>query len=207
MSDLTPILSERELFAQLLFNQPLYAGDAVVVLCGEDVEPRIQVAQGVMRGGGAQFLVLSGGRSEPPAVLSGEDAFPLTMGAGIAFDRLIVEQTSQHTREQAEHVIAMAQSRNWKRLLLVASGYHQVRAFLTFLKVLEERELDTTIRLVSVPAGHTHWGAAPEGMPDGATRFNLLARETQNVTTYQQKGDVASYEDGIRYLLDWEQRP
>lgn len=68
---------------------------------------------------------------------------------------------------------------------IVTSAYHQVRAFLTFLRVLEEQGFARTVRL---------WNAA------APSRMEPLAEEWQKIAEYQAIGHVASYEAGIEYL-------
>jgi CMP-N-acetylneuraminic acid synthetase len=70
-------------------------------------------------------------------------------------------------------------------LTIVTSAYHQPRAFLTFLRVLERQRLDRTIRLWNAPA---------------PSRMDKLAAEWEKIARYQASGDVASYDDGIAYL-------
>lgn len=98
------------------------------------------------------------------------------------------------TRLHGAHTYAEAQAgimelAHWdaEDLTIVTCAYHQPRAFLTFLRVLQETGLDRTVRLWNAPA---------------AGRMEKLAEEWRKITEYAAKGHVASYEDGLRYL-DW----
>lgn len=110
-------------------------------------------------------------------------------GEELAYRRTVVAGRSlslrgAHTREEAE--LALAQRTDGEHdLTIVTSAYHQLRAFLTFLKVLQERGLDRTVRLRNAPA---------------ASRMDKLAQELDKIAAYQAKGHVASFEDGLRYL-------
>lgn len=73
---------------------------------------------------------------------------------------------------------------------LVTSAYHQPRAFLTCLRVLQDKGLDRTLRLWNVAA---------------ASRLDKFPEEWRKITTYQAQGHVASLEDGLAYL-DWRAR-
>ena len=53
---------------------------------------------------------------------------------GIPSKAIVHESLSQNTREQAIEIIKMAKLNGWNKLILVASHYHQYRAYLTFLK-------------------------------------------------------------------------
>lgn len=66
-------------------------------------------------------------------------------------------------------------------LTLVTSAYHQLRAFLTFVKALDGRPLAI-------------WNApAPSGMHD-------LEREFRKIEEYESWGHVATTDEGIAYL-------
>ena len=190
----------REQFLAILPNGPLLRADAAVVLCGEDADPRRQIAAHLVVSDGARNVVLSGGKSEPPRWQSAEDVAPELMGDGVAFNKIRLDTTSQNTREQAENVIDMAVDEGWKRLLLIASPYHSYRAFLTFLRVLRDRELDRKIQITILPASQVPWWQSPTGMDE--TRAELLDVDLAKVEEY---GDhVSSYEDGLAYLEYWE---
>lgn len=193
-------LTARETFCVLLDHGPLLESDAVVVLCGEDTGPRLTMATHLLASRGSPTVVVTGGRDEPPRWTGAERAFASLMGSGVAHDRIRVDTAAMNTREQAVNVASMAAAEGWRRLLLVASAYHSYRAFLTFLRALDEAGLDETVQLVSAPVSHTPWRGAPEGMT--ATRLDLLAGEFDKIERYGEH--VASYEDGIDYLRFWE---
>ena len=201
----------REKFLVALAGGPIMPPDAVVMLCGEDWEPRMQRAIG-------RFLelrqwaitknlsfyhpviVLSGGVHEPPGNYSAAKITPKLIGQGVSHDRIIIDNDSQNTRDQAVNVVAMAVEKGWKRLMLVASPYHAPRSFLTFLKVLQEQELDRDIELLSDTSDHTPWFGAPDG--GEVNRIDLLTSELTKIGQYVDH--VASYEDGLAYLEYWE---
>ncbi len=111
---------------------------------------------------------------------SGEDwpRFQVAPGAGA------VSYHGAHTRDEAEKAV---DHRSGNDLTIVTSAYHLPRAFLTFVRVLQDRGLAARVRLWPAPA--------PSAMAQ-------LAGEWAKIAAYQAKGDVASYEDGLRYL-DW----
>lgn len=192
MSDLT----DRERFFAVLFNGPLLTGDAIVVLAGEDADERGNTATELFRQGAAPVIVCSGALHDPPRRISGDELAALLMSRGVAPDRLLVEAGSQHTGEQARHVVEMARLNDWKRLLLVASPYHLPRATLTFIKALG----DSVIRLVPVPASQLRWWESPPGMT--TSRLDLLTTEAEKVEAYQ--ADVATWAEGVAYFQRWE---
>lgn len=194
-------VTDREKFCAVLASGPLMRGDAIVLLEG-DGQARIPAAVELLRQGAGPFIVVTGGRDEPPYCITAERMAGRLMGLGVAPDRLIVDNDSTNTREQAVNVIKIAVEHDWKRLLLVASPYHAPRAFLTFLKAIKDEGRDTDLHLVMVPASHTPWFGKPDGLE--ATRLDLLADEYEKIERYGTQGHVASYEDGIAYLKRWE---
>lgn len=74
-------------------------------------------------------------------------------------------------------------------LTIVTSAYHVPRAFLTFLRALQKRGLDRTVRLYVSPA---------------PSRMDKLADEWRKIATYTD--DVATYDEGLAYLA-WRDQP
>lgn len=97
----------------------------------------------------------------------------------------VVTPVGAHTYAEAETALAML--RDGTALTLVTSAYHQLRVFLTALKVLQRAGRDRQVRL---------WNAAAPSSMD------KLHTEWQKIVRYQADGYVASYDDGLRYL-DW----
>lgn len=195
-------MTEREQFCNVLCNGPILQGDAVVVLCGEDADPRLAVATQLLVTGAAPTIVLSGGKHDPPR-WHGAGALALVLlGRGVAHDRIRVEAESMNTRDQAVNVVALAGAEGWGRLLMVASPYHQYRAYLTFLQALREAGQAEAIHLIMIAAGQTPWLQPPAGMDD--TRLDLLTTEFAKIDEYAVNGHVASYADGLAYLKFWE---
>ena len=191
-------------FCAVLANGPLLKADAIVCLCGEDAEPRVTVACQLFRSGAAPYLVLSGGKNEPPRIKGAESCFGLVMSQGIAFERIIGDYESQHTRDQAVNVVALAAERQWTQLLLVASPYHAPRAFMTFVQAMDEAKVSDKIRLVNAPASQTLWSESPDATSD--SRLSLWRSECHKIATYTASGHVATAERGLEYLLGWERR-
>lgn len=202
-------------FLSVLHTGPLLAGDVIVVLCGEDAEARVRTGYGLLQQGAAPRLLLSGGRSEPPAILGAHAMAAKLVGMGLAPDRVLLETESQHTAEQAANVLRLATGEEWGRLLLVASAYHLPRAFLTFVRALgqaavpvpggdgegETQLLTDRIHILPV-AAYAPWGQCPPGRD--RTRRELARVDWCKVATYGD--DVATVEEGLAYLERWEGR-
>lgn len=201
--------SLREQFAAVLASAPLVRCDAMLVCAGEDAEPRLRMACALMAQGGAPQMVLSGGIHDPPHKLGARALGPKAIGFGVAFDRLVIDEASKHTRDQAVYITQLAKAQQWTRVLLVASPYHMPRVFLSCVQALREIEATEIVRLCPAPG---QFGMAPElltpwwGAPDGmeATRLDLLTEEYLKIEAYQARGHCATYEDGLAYLKYWE---
>ena len=189
----------REQFCAVLASGPLLRADAIVVLCGEDGASRLDTCVELLRQQAAPTIVLSGGLDQPPRILGASRLASVLYGKGVSPGRVLVEIESQNTREQAVIVVAMAQAREWRRLLLVVSPYHAPRAFLTFVRALQDVGAAEAINVLVVPAASS-WFAAPEGA--STTRLALLTSEFAKVEEYG--AHVATYEEGIQYLAFWE---
>lgn len=196
----------REQYLAALFSQPLLRGNAIVVLAGEDWKPRIELATELYAGhdGDITHVVLSGGVHDGTRIYGAKQLKGKIMGKGVAPSRIILEDESQNTHEQAVNVVALAKKREWRRILLVASAYHMPRAWLTFLKATLEAGIADSLQIVPAPTSHTPWGGSPSGMDD--SRLNLLTKELMKIEAYRGMGHVASYEDALRYFEDWESR-
>lgn len=96
-----------------------------------DAVDRISQAASLLRTGKARTALLSGGivfprPGDPPseaAVLAG-----WLRDQGIAPDRLVLEEKSRNTRENAIESAAIVAAHGWKRVLLVTSAWHAPRA-------------------------------------------------------------------------------
>ena len=195
-------MNDREQFCILLAAQPILRADAIVLLAGEDGEARMEVAAHLWGQGAAGAVVVTGGLEDPPRILGAASLLPRLLGKGIAPDAVLDDVASGNTREQAAFVVDLAKERGWHRLLLVASPYHQFRAYLTFLQALTDRDMEQSVHLLSVPASQTRWGERIPGTE--RTRLMALQEEFVKVEDYRERGHVADYRHGIDYLLWWE---
>lgn len=186
----------REQYLAALYNGPLVPADALVVLSG-DGTVRYDAAVGLLRQRIAHWVVLSGGVDDPPHSLDAEAARDYMVAKGLAEHRIVMDNASTNTHEQAEAIVRLIREHEWQTVILVASSYHLPRAFLTVLASLGDLRTDIAV----VPfAAYANWGKAPPGRE--ATRLDLLHDEFDKIERY---GDhVASYEDGLAYLRDLE---
>lgn len=189
----------REAFCAMLDGSQIEAADAAVLLCGEDAAPRGAVAVSLLASQAVPLIVASGGKHEPPRWIGAHEIQRELYAKGVTPGRVVLEPDSTNTREQAVNVVAMAKAAGWTRLILVASNYHAPRAFLTFLRAVEEAGLSSVVRLMSAPA-RAPWCQAPDGMR--TTRWRLRTREFEKIREYGNH--VPSFADGLAYLERWE---
>lgn len=192
------MLTEREVVIALIANDPLIKSDVVVLLEGDGLN-RIPEACRLLNEGYAPTLVFSGGlNNHGYGGFPYEVCLPEILKHGVSEAQIIPELHSLHTRQQAEFVIDICEAKNWNRFILVASHYHQYRAFLTFLKVLTERNLHRKINMINAPARPDWFEDNPWGR-----RIDLLQDEFKKIDLYKQSGHISSYQEAIEYF-EWK---
>ena len=121
-------------------QRPGVTYDAVVVLGGLVREPgptgRIELAEGVDRvtaafdvlsRGEARYAILAGG-AVPDTSGEAEAMRDLLVSWGIARERLIVDDRSLNTRDNAAISKEIAEQRGFRSLLLITSAFHMLRS-------------------------------------------------------------------------------
>lgn len=192
-------MTNKELFLILTNSCKITFADAVILLEGDGYS-RISKAVSLIKEGWAKTLVFSGGiDNESVGSFTLEKCKTKIVDAGFDINNIIHESNSQNTREQALEVIELCLKNNWKKIILVASHYHQYRAFLTFLKVLEEKELLDRIHIMNSPA-ILDWF---EESHSGNKRFDLLNDEFDKIEKYRLNSHVSSFDSAVKYYLFW----
>lgn len=184
----------REQFIVLLNNDRIVPADAIIVLEGDGYY-RVDKAADLWKDKWAPVVVVSGGSDNPSY-----GSFPAAkmrrqlLRAGVPATHILLDEKSQNTKEQAEEMMIWAKERGWERVILIASHYHQYRAFLTFLRAMQRAKL--RILIINTPSRGLSWF---KKNPWGR-RIDLLASEFEKITLYGRKGDVASYSEAIAYM-------
>ena len=110
------------------------------------------------------------------------------------------EATSINTLIESQALVRFARDREMGSLILVSSPFHQLRAFMTAVSV--------ALKLYPQLAIYSHPGAAMSWMETvahsqgilQAQRRQLIQEELIRVDTYQNKGDLAGFEEVLDYL-------
>jgi uncharacterized SAM-binding protein YcdF (DUF218 family) len=189
-------MEEKDLFIALVAYDSIRKSDAVILLEGDGFE-RINKACSLVKEGWAPILIFSGGIvNYDYGSFPYNDCLPRIWDTGITDNQVIWESKSLHTKDQAVNIVSLCIERGWKRIILVASHYHQFRVFLTFLKELKNRQLDHTVIISNVAASEIPWFASSAW----GTRFEMFVQEFKKIEKYIANGDVANYADAINYF-------
>jgi len=156
---------------------------AAVVVLGAQVfssgEPsaslrrRLNHGVAVWRATGAEFLVGSGGRGDAP-ISEAEAIRRMALAAGVPDDRIVLEDRSTSTLDQAVEVAGIARRRGWGRLVVVTDRFHLPRALFLFRRL----GLSVTGDPVRGRGGGSrrHWmGAAVREVPAWVKNLALVA--------------------------------
>jgi uncharacterized SAM-binding protein YcdF (DUF218 family) len=193
MSDAAPMLTEREQAIVLIGNDRLKPGDAAVLLEGDGFS-RVDEVVRLYREHWVRNVVFSGGVTRPErGSYPHQTIVPTLIREGVPEEHIFVEDRSQSTREQASEVLGLAESHHWNRILLVASHYHQYRAYLTFLKVVLEKR--NSVEVINAPARQAEWFTHTEW----GVRFDLLQTEFEKIEEYRERAHIATYREAIEY--------
>jgi hypothetical protein len=193
-------MTSKEKCIALVSNMPVVKSDAIVILEG-DGDNRIEHACNLYKKY-SDNLVFSGN------ILNKDyGSYPLDLlfdkfkQYNVFKENIIWEDKSTNTKEQAQQIIKLCLENNWKSIILVASNFHQYRAYLTFVKELYNQKLNNDIRIYNSPCNlpwfeKNNWGI----------RYRLLSEEFKKIKIYQDKGDVCSYKEIIEYIKWIEQQ-
>lgn len=189
------MLSPREQALAIIGNEPLYAADAIVLLQGDGLA-RVPTTAALYQLAVAKRVVISGAAEGKQRGSFSEDEIRRALiAAGVPESAIEKENTSTNTREQAVHVFALAKKNTWQHIVLVASAYHQYRAFLTFLQEhrATKSSCDFTMATATPPWFTVQqWGS----------RVELLNGELKKIDEYGQRGHVASFDEALVYLKE-----
>lgn len=192
-------MTDKERFLIFTSNQALQKADAIVMLEGDKFS-RIKKSCQLVLDSWADKLIFSGGIHNPSyGSYAYEYCLPTLLKTGIKEEQIVHENISQHTRGQAEEVIKICIQNEWKKIILVASHYHQYRAFLTFLKVLEEQNLQQQLHIINAPVNDLDWFEET----GYGKRIDLLQAEFERIETYKKTGHISEYKTAIEYFKWW----
>lgn len=181
------------------YNDSVEKSDAVVCLEGDGYN-RLEKTVEIFKRGLVKNVVISGGFKFPPFCIHAELLAKQIIKKGVPKNKIILEINSKNTYEQGLEVLKIAKKKNWKKIILVASHFHQPRAYLTFLKAMEDLKLK--IRIFNSPTDDLFWF---EKTASGMTRMQLLEEEIKKIEEYTQKGHIMKIEEALKYQI-WKEK-
>lgn len=108
------------------------AADAIIVISGGDTTARTDEAIRLFQNGWAPLLVMSGAAADKSGPSNAEVMRQRALTQGVPAHRVLVDESSETTRQNAQETGRIIAQHNIKRVLLVTSGYHMRRAGLEF---------------------------------------------------------------------------
>jgi len=171
----------------LVLKEHISNADAIVCLEG-DGQNRTEKALELFQQGFAPLIIVSGSYDNPPFSIVAKKMADYLVKKKVPKEKIIIEKNSQNTREQAEEVFKIIVEKKIKKIILVASEFHQLRAYLTFLKAMED--LGSKIVIVNVPAEDKY--------------KELFDAELKKIKEYQKKGHIIDFKKVLEYQI-WKE--
>ncbi len=186
-------MTNREKCIAIIDNDCIQKSDAIVLLEGDGLH-RYKKAVTLFNEGWANKIIFSGGITDYKyGSMPYSDVLPHILATGVPLEAIIHENKSLNTKEQAREVLEIAIKNNWRKLILVASHEHQYRAYLTFLRRVID--LNCNFVLYNSPSRNLGWFIdSGWGM-----RYQRLEIEFERIEKYSQLGDLATFEEVIKY--------
>lgn len=193
-------MTDKEKFIAITNNDCVKKSDAIIILEG-DGKNRYRHAVNLFHQEFANLIVFSGGITDYRyGSYPFEEINPLLLESGVPESQIIYESKSLNTRDQAIEIIQMALLKEWKRIIIVASHYHQYRAYLTFIKEIANRNCNVIV--YNSPASGLKWFEET----GWGQRFNLLDQEFERIQKYTEQGHLATFAEAIDYQKWKEQQ-
>jgi uncharacterized SAM-binding protein YcdF (DUF218 family) len=103
---------------------------------------------------------------------------------GVPLHALLTESESLHTRENAEHTLALLKEHCMQSIILVTSPFHQLRTYLTFAKVFQPHGVEIVNYYAETGEWHPlTWFLSQE-------HRKLVSSENKRIKRYREKGDL-----------------
>ena len=185
------------LFFSLIDNDQIIKSDAIFLFQGDGLN-RIAHSIDLYKSGLASKIVYTGGANNNKyGSFSFDKCIPEFEKYNFNIKNLILDQKSLNTYDQAKYLCKKCIDENWKKIILVASHYHQYRAFLTVLNELNKRKnLKNKLIISNSSVRNLKWFKS-----DGwGERYKLFQDELIRIKKYKVKNHVSSYKEGINYF-------
>lgn len=147
---------------QVSLASPCKSTDAIVVISGGDTNARTDEAIDLYKNGWSQTLIFAGAALDKTGPSNAEAMKARAVEAGVPTSAILLDESSETTKENAENTKTIFEDRDIQDVILVTSGYHQRRASLEFSKQVDP----ITIRNHPVATDHDWsfwWWTTPRG--------------------------------------------
>jgi len=148
----------------------------------------------------ARTIVVAGNYNNPPFSIPAKKLAKYLVKKGIPIQKIVLEKRSENTYEQAVEVMKIVNKNSWNRIILVASHFHQLRAYLTFLKVM--KDLGLKIQIFNAPVRELSWFSKTSL---GINRIELMEKEFEKIDQYKKNGHLITVGEAIKYQK-WKER-
>jgi len=183
----------------IAYNDSVKKSNAIVCLEGDGYE-RVKQAASLYQRKLAKIIVVSGGFNNPPFSIIANKMAKKLIQKGVLAKSIIIEEKSQNTYEQGIEIMKLVKKNRWKKIIIVASHFHQPRAYLTFLQAMKDTKLK--IKIFNAPARELSWF---KNTFPGLSRLRLLENELKKIDAYSKKGHLANIKEAINYQM-WKEK-
>ncbi len=110
--------------------------DTIVVLSGGDTSARTRYGIKIFKLGYAKNIIMSGAAKDKESISNAEAMRNIATEKEVSYTDIILEEKSKNTHENAVNVAKIIKDNELKSIILVTSGYHQLRAYKEFRSAL-----------------------------------------------------------------------
>lgn len=185
--------SSRERFFALLSPAVPENADVLFLAEGDGLNRTAYTAELYKNKYAPQIVAVGGASNREYGSFLSLELKQLLVEQGVPESAILAEETAMHTKAETDRLMELAREHGWKRVLLVTSPHHQYRLLLTAVRSMRNAGLELT--LMNAPAPLSWFAENPWGR-----RIDLLDGELERIHAYQEKGDIASFDQGIEYL-------
>ncbi|MDR7542819.1 MAG: YdcF family protein [Armatimonadota bacterium] len=125
----------------LVIRDPLRPADVVIAISGDGTGERARTAAVLLRRGFAPWMIVSGSRAGAARGGAAAEMARVAVQAGAPQDRVVLDDQSTSTQDNARHSARLMERHGWKRAILVTSPYHTRRAAVIFRAEFRPRGL------------------------------------------------------------------
>lgn len=139
------------------------SADAIVAVSGGDTAARTKHAIALYENGWAPLLVFSGAAQDKSGPSNAKVMYDIALASGVPAKDILIEEASANTNQNAEKTNELLKLKNIDSVILVTSGYHQLRASLEFKKTTKDRSIDIRNSPAWDKDWQWWWWATPRG--------------------------------------------